>query len=166
VPDTPHTDPGDPLLLSYLAQNDAPCPVCDYNLRGLKTDHCPECAAKLHLRVGSENLTLGPWLAAVLSFGLAVGFDAVVTLIFSVMFTVSRFASPPPPPYVTNQFIKVLSVFLTLTLTCGIAILILVRRRRRWMMLPRRAQWRYAAIIFASVFIAHLITGFLLARSM
>lgn len=156
----------DPLLVAYLAKADAPCPICDYNLRNLTTDTCPECSAKLHLRVGSENMTLGPWLGAVLSFALAVGFDAVMSLIFTVMFTVSRFANPPPAPYVTNQFIKALSVFLTLTLSCSLAIFILVRRRRRWMMMPRRAQWRYAVIAFASVFIIHLITGILLARSM
>jgi hypothetical protein len=32
------------------------------------------------------------------------------------------------------------------------------------MMLPRRAQWRTAAIIFASVFVIHLIVGILMAR--
>jgi hypothetical protein len=162
VPD----NPPDPLLLSFLATHDAPCPVCDYNLRNLTTDTCPECSAQLHLRVGSENLTLGPWLGAVLSCALGVGFDAVMSLLFTVIFTVSRFANPPPVPAVTNQFIKVLSVFLTLTLSCTIAILFLVRRRRRWMMMPRRSQWRYAAIIFISVFILHLIVGLLLARSM
>lgn len=156
----------DPLLLAHLAQTDSPCPVCDYNLRNLTTDTCPECSAKLNLRVGSENLTLGPWLGAMLPFALAVGFDAVMSLIFTVMFTVSRFANPPPAPYVTNQFIKALSVFLTLTLTCGIAIVILVRGRRRWMMLPRRVQWRFVAIAFASVFIIHVIVGLLLARSL
>jgi hypothetical protein len=156
----------DPLLQTFLAQTDAPCPVCDYNLRNLTTDRCPECSAHLHLRVGSENLTLGPWLGAVLSFALGVGFDAVMALIFTVMFTVSRFANPPPAPYVTQQFIKALSVFFILTLSCSLAIFVLVRRRRRWMMMPRRVQWRCAAIIFGSVFLAHVIVGLLLARSM
>jgi hypothetical protein len=155
----------DPLLLSFLDTRDAPCPVCDYNLRGLKVDRCPECAAHLHLRVGSENTRLGPWLGAVLSFSLAVGFDAVMGLLVSIIFTVSLFAPPQTvPPIVRQQHIILLVGFVGLALACGGAILMLVKRRRRWMMMPRRRQWRIAAVIFVLVFLVHLLAGFMMAR--
>lgn len=34
---------------AYLAVNDAPCPCCNYNLRGSPGDKCPECAAPIEL---------------------------------------------------------------------------------------------------------------------
>lgn len=36
-------------LVAYLADHDAPCPGCHYNLRNLTTAVCPECGAKLTL---------------------------------------------------------------------------------------------------------------------
>jgi hypothetical protein len=30
-------------ILDYLAEHDAPCPNCTYNLRGMTTPRCPEC---------------------------------------------------------------------------------------------------------------------------
>lgn len=154
----------DPLLLSFLGERDALCPVCDYNLRGLKVDRCPECAAHLHLQVGSENLRLGPWVFAVVSFALAVGFDAVVGLMVSIAFTASFFSPQQVAPIVRQQHLILLGGFLGLALTCIAAIFMLVRRRRRWMMMPRKAQWRWAGVIFASVFVVHLVAGLLMAR--
>ncbi len=64
------------LLKALLAQRDISCPVCGYNLRAITSTNCPECGAKLDLRVGSTDLKLGPWLAALLVVGLPLGFLA------------------------------------------------------------------------------------------
>ncbi|MCZ6445519.1 MAG: hypothetical protein O6758_04970 [Planctomycetota bacterium] len=64
------------LLKALLAERDLPCPVCGYNLRAISSTNCPECGAKLDLRVGSTDLKLGPWLAALLVIGLPLGFLA------------------------------------------------------------------------------------------
>ncbi len=37
-------------LAAYLADHDAPCPNCSYNLRGLKSGTCPECGDPILLR--------------------------------------------------------------------------------------------------------------------
>ncbi len=42
MPD-PH-DPIDAAIIAHLATRDTPCPTCSYNLRGLTTLQCPECA--------------------------------------------------------------------------------------------------------------------------
>ncbi len=34
-------------LLAYVAGRDVGCPACEYNLRDLRTDVCPECGATL-----------------------------------------------------------------------------------------------------------------------
>ena len=64
------------LLKLLLADRDIPCPVCGYNLRAISSTNCPECGAKLDLRVSSTDLKLGPWLAALLAVGLPLGFLA------------------------------------------------------------------------------------------
>ncbi len=38
-------------LREYLADHDALCPYCKYNLRGLPTSQCPECASNLDLEL-------------------------------------------------------------------------------------------------------------------
>ena len=44
--------PTEPTLLAdFLAQHDAHCPKCNYVLRGLLTDTCPECSTPLRLTV-------------------------------------------------------------------------------------------------------------------
>ncbi|MBX3377089.1 MAG: hypothetical protein KF678_08810 [Phycisphaeraceae bacterium] len=154
----------DPLLLSFLGERDALCPVCEYNLRGLKADRCPECSSHLQLQVGSENIRLGPWVSAVVSFALAVGFDAVMGLMVSIAFAATFFSPQQVAPLVRQQHLILMGGFLGMGMTCATAILLLVRRRRRWMVMPRRAQWRWAGVTFASVFVVHLVVGLLMAR--
>lgn len=36
-------------LQKYLADRDALCPGCGYNLRGLAGDRCPECARRISI---------------------------------------------------------------------------------------------------------------------
>lgn len=37
------------LILTYLGDNDCPCPYCRYNLRGIREALCPECGEVLAL---------------------------------------------------------------------------------------------------------------------
>jgi hypothetical protein len=39
------------LLTQFLADRDAACPHCGYNLRGLREAECPECASPVSLTV-------------------------------------------------------------------------------------------------------------------
>lgn len=43
------------LLIAFLAANDAPCPGCGYNLRGLAGATCPECGEAVELDVRRES---------------------------------------------------------------------------------------------------------------
>ena len=64
-------------LKAFLVERDVPCPVCSYNLRSIDRSECPECGARLDLRVGSIDLKLGPWLACVLAVALPMGFTGI-----------------------------------------------------------------------------------------
>ena len=70
------------LLLDFLRDHDASCPVCNYNLRGLTRPICPECKHDLALSVGVAKLRL-LWLliALVPSFfcGIAACLLAIPT---------------------------------------------------------------------------------------
>ena len=39
------------FLVEYLSDRDINCPNCQYNLRGLSSDSCPECGRKVQLYV-------------------------------------------------------------------------------------------------------------------
>ncbi len=71
-------------LQRFLEGEDAPCPICGYNLRHLKGTTCPECGAALELRVGSMDLKLGRWIALLISLVIPVGYG-VVELFFAVL---------------------------------------------------------------------------------
>ncbi len=147
-----------PLLEAFLSTNDASCPVCAYNLRGLTAVHCPECNAPLSLAVTSENLSVGPWSLAIVSWAMGAGFDGVVALLVSIMLI----ANPAPiwPPY------ALVAMFVTLALICLAAITLLVRRRRRWAFKPRATQWRWALACLFGVFLAHAAIGAILALNL
>lgn len=65
-------------LTRYLADQDVPCPCCRYNLRGLQTDRCPECAEHLTLTVGLTEPRHASYLAAAVSLGAGIGFNGLI----------------------------------------------------------------------------------------
>jgi hypothetical protein len=68
------------MLLEFLREYDAACPVCGYNLRALTRPVCPECGQKLVLAVGAARLRLG-WLMAAVAPGFFSGIAAVFVLV-------------------------------------------------------------------------------------
>lgn len=70
----------DIMLLEFLREHDAACPVCGYNVRALTRPICPECRQQLVLTVGTGRLRLG-WLFAAVAPGFFSGIAAVFTLV-------------------------------------------------------------------------------------
>jgi hypothetical protein len=68
------------LLLEFLRDHDAPCPVCGYNVRALTRPVCPECRQELSLTVGATRLRLG-WLFAAVAPGFFSGIAAIFVLV-------------------------------------------------------------------------------------
>lgn len=68
------------MLLEFLRDHDASCPVCGYNLRALTRPVCPECAQDLVLTVGTTRLYLR-WLLAAVAPGFFSGIAACFVLI-------------------------------------------------------------------------------------
>ena len=68
------------LLLEFLGEQDAECPLCGYNLRGLTEPRCPECRQELVLTVGLREVRI-VWLLVMLAPCFFSGIAAVLLLI-------------------------------------------------------------------------------------
>ncbi len=68
------------MLLEFLRDHDAACPVCGYNVRSLTRPICPECRQELVLTVGVLRLRLA-WLLAAVAPGFFSGIAACFVLI-------------------------------------------------------------------------------------
>jgi hypothetical protein len=77
-------------LRQFLANLDTPCPSCDYNLRGLLSDRCPECNQRLVLRVGLAEPRQRAFIAALLGLAVGAGFNGLLLLYFVFMILVIR----------------------------------------------------------------------------
>ena len=152
----------DSLLLAFLADRDVACPVCRYNLRGLKGALCPECSAPLRLDVASPSLRLGPYLFTIVSFALGAGFDLVMTTILGIL-TVGQLVNYAPPAVFIRTFV-VFSMLGSAGLLCLGMIVLLVHEKSRWNRLRLSRQWALGAAVFVMVGLGHLGLGFLISR--
>lgn len=150
----------DEFLLSFIQQHEAACPVCAYALSGLETPKCPECGAGLELRVGTSTPRMGPWLLALISVALALGFDGVASL----MMTIGLVNSPPPPASTQAwQVYLAYGTFTGLTLAGLVGVLLLLRLRRRvWKLQPSRG-WTLAVGLFIAIGVLHALVGLKIA---
>lgn len=68
------------MLERYLERRDAACPACDYNLRDLRGQHCPECGESLRLHVALEHPARGAFIVGLVGLSFAGGFSGMVLL--------------------------------------------------------------------------------------
>lgn len=61
------------FLIRYLAEHEARCPICRYNLKNLTSPTCPECGADLELRVGAADSTNTSWIILLLAMAIPAG---------------------------------------------------------------------------------------------
>lgn len=132
-------EPIDDALAAFLERRDEPCPVCRYNLRGIDRAQCPECGARLDLRVGSIDLRLGPWLLAVLGVAVPMGFTGVLGVIAAI-------GARQPALWTARDWLGLACAW-ALALVYGGMLLWTVRRRPRFLRRPRVEQWWRAAAL-------------------
>ena len=86
----------DALLLAYLGGHDEPCPMCEYNLRGLTGTVCPECGEALRLRVSLSEPKMAAYLCGLIGLSVGVGFSGII-LAFGIVGTMMYgFGGGPP----------------------------------------------------------------------
>ena len=79
---------------TFLAENDADCPNCGYNLRGVKSGTCPECAHALVLRELRKRVPMyRRWLAP----GIVItGVIVLMPMTLKVVDVIGKPANPWP----------------------------------------------------------------------
>ncbi len=87
-PDNIHSDQA--MLSAFLADRDAACPVCRYNLRAVQGDRCPECGTHLQLQVGQAVVRYGAylWLFALLAapaLGFIMGLPWTIRMVLDAL---------------------------------------------------------------------------------
>src|SRR4051794_13410385 len=80
VPEAPAGSRAQEMLLEFLREYEAPCPLCGYNLKALTRPICPECGQELVLAVGAARVRLG-WLFAAIAPGFFSGIAAIFVLV-------------------------------------------------------------------------------------
>ena len=138
------------MLLAFLADRDAACPACNYNLRGLTQPVCPECGKKIELRIGLAEGMSGSWITALVSsllpagIGLPFNILLMIAVISDPYFTVDElFREPEALPFLA------LALY---TLLCIPASVLLLVFRRRFLRLQSQTQSSIAAtLVFIGV---------------
>ena len=132
------------MLLEFLRDHDAACPVCGYNVRGLTRPVCPECRGDLVLTVGAARLRIG-WLLAAVAPGFFSGIAAcfvAIPLFGRVLFGDGRW--------------EPLIIALDLFGWCSLALAIFIAARPRRFIGQPRARQRWWTLIIWLVHIAAL----------
>ncbi len=122
------------LLLEFLREHDAACPVCGYNLKALTRAICPECGQELMLTVGAARLRFG-WLMAAVAPGFFSGIAAFFLLVPIIV-----------PPMFNHQRWSLTLIGMDLFgWSSGIFAILLAAKRHRFLALPGSTQ-RWSAL--------------------
>ena len=79
TPDPPTLSPREDLTLRFLAQNEAPCPACGYNVHKATLPRCPECGRALTLHLATPDAKPpAPWILLMITTSLAAGMGAFI----------------------------------------------------------------------------------------
>jgi hypothetical protein len=143
---------GDLLLQKYLRDNDAACPVCGYNRRGLMSRRCPEGGRDLRLTIGLVEPHLREWIAATVAMCANAGIGLFFTLI------VAQNGFPPGSGFALLRFLIVAYI-----LTIPLAV-VLVRSRRTFQRQSRDWQLRAAGFVIAATIAIFVLLIFSLER--
>lgn len=147
-------------LREHLAQRDCPCPNCGYNLRGLASEHCPECNLPLRLSVSLAEPGLGRFLAVLLPLCVVGGMFAIGLLI---VIAISAYRNSWPSRRESDVLI-IMPIVIAPALLIPSAMLIR-RSGRSWLRkLPRPAARRVVAGAFLAAVLPPVIWTLMVLR--
>ncbi len=68
------------FLKQFLAGRDLACPRCDYNLRDLEGDRCPECGDQLKLAINPVQRKQAACLTGLMILAAGAGLNGLLTM--------------------------------------------------------------------------------------
>ncbi len=111
------------LLRAYLHERDVTCPACKHNLRGAAGFACPECGARLDLRVTTMDMPHKWWVICLLALALPLG-------LFGALAGAGTWGLAHG--WMSLHDGRLLGGCWALALLCAIGVLMLARRRTRF----------------------------------
>jgi hypothetical protein len=124
------------LLRRFLAGRDVPCPRCEYNLRDLHGDHCPECGDGLIIRVNMAEPRLAALICGLVGLSAGAGLNGLLLVYGAAMMLFTGRGSNS-----WQQFFYCNGIGFTVTV---LMLLLWLRNWRRIRRLPSGTQWRWA----------------------
>jgi hypothetical protein len=123
------------LLRRFLAGRDVPCPRCEYNLRDLAGDRCPECGDVLVIRVNMSEPRLGALISGLVGLSAGAGLNGLL-MVYGAAIALTRMSYGLGQFFVCNGLEFVVA---------GLALWLWLRNWRRIRRLSSVLQWRWAA---------------------
>lgn len=136
-------------VVDFLRGHSAPCPSCEYDLRDLTSDICPECGTRLRLHLGRNDPVSRNWLTGFAILLINLGFPVLLTGIVASTYISRRYLFPNRKE--GWAIIGLLILFLGLNLVWI--------RRRRW--LAPLDQWPLWVIIVVGFILTAAHTWFI-----
>lgn len=78
------------FLRQFLAERDAHCPQCGYNLRALTSDVCPECGDRIVIRVAMAEPKQAAAITGLIGLSAAAGLNGLLIIYWAVVVLVLR----------------------------------------------------------------------------
>jgi DNA-directed RNA polymerase subunit RPC12/RpoP len=72
------------LLRQFLAERNVFCPQCEYNLRDLTGERCPECGEKIVLRVNLAEVKQKLLIAGLVGLAAGAGLNGLLLIYFLI----------------------------------------------------------------------------------
>ena len=123
------------ILFAFLSEQDVSCPLCGYNLRGLRSPRCPECGRGVKLTVGISEPYLRAWVTLLVTTCASAGIGILLGLVL-------LFEKSSDGLSFTNV------VMFGFVVTIPFAALV-VAIRRTFVRHPKSAQWSIAGAALA-----------------
>jgi hypothetical protein len=138
VTDEHPTLPAEPdLLRQFLRGRDVACPSCQYNLRDLTGERCPECGLVIALRLQLAEPTLAAMLTGLVGISAGAGLNGLLMIYWAMMVLFTRMGSPG-----MDRFVVINLIGLAVQ---GAALFLWLRLWRRIRRLPAVTRWLLAA---------------------
>jgi hypothetical protein len=144
------------LLRAYLRERDVACPACGHNLRGTAHFACPECGARLDLRVTSMDMPHSCWILCMLALALPLG-------LFGSLSGAGTWGLVHG--WMSAHDNRLLGGCWALTLLCAIGVLVLARRRTRFIQRSLARQRAHAIVLWLALPALSWTMVFMISRS-
>ena len=127
------------MLIAYLRDRDAACPLCGYNLRGLTSSRCPECGRRVRLTIGMVQPYLMAWVTSVVPSCANAGSGLIIATVFALAFLRGERGLGGNEAWIAYSYMAMVPIAITIIIA------------RPWLLRrSKRVQWALAGVLFCS----------------